>query len=283
VAISPPISSIPAPTSKPESTPIKSESTSSADMSNWKTYENTIGRFSFQYPPNFKICSENQLTKYGGNRRGDVGMISILDCPASFHQTGSALLKPSQVYFVVAAELQNGKTLEQLINGNSHMASDNTKNALSLTVNGKQAYMLTAPNAFECYSNIFTLNNNMFYNICFQTEETAPADTKFMIDQILSTFKFTDQNNTNTDSSVLSVVKDYALKGGFKKPIITTDFIKDTQARGDLGDEGVPGSGAKWFVAKINGQWTVVWVGNGNPSCSEVSKYNLPKDFLNCY
>lgn len=88
--------------------------------------------------------------------------------------------------------------------------------------------------------------------------------------------------STSSSIKIESVVTDYALKHGYKKPIITTDFIKNTQARGNIGDEGAAG-GAKWFAAVINNQWTVVWIGNGLPPCSEVSNYNLPKDFLTCY
>lgn len=86
----------------------------------------------------------------------------------------------------------------------------------------------------------------------------------------------------NQESAVASIIEAYASKNGYKKPIITTDFIYDSEARGNIRDESVAG-GAKWFAVKIDGSWTVVHMGNGLPECKDVSKYKLSKDFLACY
>ena len=51
---------------------------------------------------------------------------------------------------------------------------------------------------------------------------------------------------------------------------------------GSVREKGT-GGGAKWFATDINGQWTIVHIGNGLPKCSEVAQYNLPKEFLSCY
>ncbi len=100
------------------------------------------------------------------------------------------------------------------------------------------------------------------------------------------TIETTPSTNINDpqsrETAVVSVVRAYALKNGYANPIISVDIVNNTQARGNIGDESV-GGGAKWFAASINDQWTVVHLGNGLPECNFVSKYNLSKEFLNCY
>ncbi len=55
-----------------------------------------------------------------------------------------------------------------------------------------------------------------------------------------------------------------------------------TYAKGGLGEIDA-GGGSSWFAAKINGVWTVVYVGQAPPKCTDVAKYNLPQSFLSCY
>lgn len=53
-------------------------------------------------------------------------------------------------------------------------------------------------------------------------------------------------------------------------------------AQGLLGDLTQAG-GEGWFAAKINGTWTIVYVGQSSPKCSNIAQYNLPKTWLSCY
>lgn len=91
-----------------------------------------------------------------------------------------------------------------------------------------------------------------------------------------------NNNSEDTEYVVRSSVTEYARTSGYSLPEVTVDFIQPSQARGTIQDAEL-GNGAKWFAAKIQNQWTVVYIGNGLPKCSDVAIYNLSKDFLNCY
>lgn len=52
-------------------------------------------------------------------------------------------------------------------------------------------------------------------------------------------------------------------------------------ARGGLGIVGSPG-GVGWFATKYNGNWEMVYMGQDQPLCSDIAKYNIPKDKLPC-
>ncbi len=52
-------------------------------------------------------------------------------------------------------------------------------------------------------------------------------------------------------------------------------------AQGLIGDLTQAG-GEGWFAAKINGKWTVMYVGQSRPKCSDIAQYHLPKDWLPC-
>ncbi len=81
---------------------------------------------------------------------------------------------------------------------------------------------------------------------------------------------------------IASVVTDYLLKNGYNHPEISFKSNDGTFATGGVSELG-SGGGAIWFAYKIKGQWTMVYVGNGNPKCSDIAKYNLPPNLLSCY
>jgi len=59
---------------------------------------------------------------------------------------------------------------------------------------------------------------------------------------------------------------------------------KGSFAKGGDYDVGAAGGGA-WVAAKVNGQWKIVYAGNGGPlesECEKIKQYNLPKDLNPC-
>lgn len=91
------------------------------------------------------------------------------------------------------------------------------------------------------------------------------------------------QGDPNEDqSAVVSAIKSHALaKYGEEASFLSVDFVNAGTARGNIAIGDVQ-TGFKWFAAIINNKWTVVWEGNGIPTCSEVAQFNLSKDFLYC-
>jgi hypothetical protein len=59
---------------------------------------------------------------------------------------------------------------------------------------------------------------------------------------------------------------------------ITISKIEGDYAEGAAGEQG---GGGMWFAAKVNGDWKLVWDGNGTIACTDLSPYpNFPKDMI---
>jgi hypothetical protein len=59
---------------------------------------------------------------------------------------------------------------------------------------------------------------------------------------------------------------------------ITVDKIEGNYAQGGASAQG---GGAMWFAAKINGQWKLVWDGNGQIDCASLAPYpDFPTDMI---
>ncbi len=59
---------------------------------------------------------------------------------------------------------------------------------------------------------------------------------------------------------------------------ITVSKIQGNYATGDASAQG---GGGLWFAAKVNGQWKLVWDGNGNIQCSSLTAYpNFPTSMI---
>ncbi|OGH20467.1 MAG: hypothetical protein A3D74_00305 [Candidatus Levybacteria bacterium RIFCSPHIGHO2_02_FULL_37_13] len=91
------------------------------------------------------------------------------------------------------------------------------------------------------------------------------------IDQILSTFKF-----TNTEEQIImeSVSKDLvsADRPGFQIE------VKKVLGNYAYGIAGVPPGGFVWYAVKQNNQWKKIWDGQNIPPCSIINTYNVPKE-----
>ncbi len=87
----------------------------------------------------------------------------------------------------------------------------------------------------------------------------------------------TSNSNTNNKSDE-ELIKQALLD---KTGINPADFMFDiadnngTIARGTVKDKNDIG-GAGWFAHKSNGVWTITYVGQGVPKCSEVNPYGYP-------
>lgn len=59
---------------------------------------------------------------------------------------------------------------------------------------------------------------------------------------------------------------------------ITVSKIEGNYASGGASGQG---GGGMWFAAKVNGNWELVWDGNGQINCSDISPYpGFPSDMI---
>lgn len=62
---------------------------------------------------------------------------------------------------------------------------------------------------------------------------------------------------------------------------ITVSKIQGNFAQGGA---SASGGGGMWLAAKVNGNWKLVWDGNGTISCQDVNPYNFPASLVpECY
>ncbi len=66
---------------------------------------------------------------------------------------------------------------------------------------------------------------------------------------------------------------------------ITVDEIDGDYASGGAVTVGAVAGGGMWFAAKVDGQWELVWDGNGTIMCSDLEDYpNFPSRMIpECY
>ncbi len=109
--------------------------------------------------------------------------------------------------------------------------------------------------------------------------------------KIFSTFKYTDNNPVTLGNEDFTTIQQ-ALAGNnnllLKKLSTTVNkapaVYNGLFATGDDFEVGAAGGG-KWTAVKVNGQWKIVYAGNGGPlesDCQKIKQYNLPKDLNPC-
>jgi len=250
----------------------KPTNSASVDTLNWKTYNSDNG-YSFKYP--------NTLTTKGA---GENGSISFSD------PTKKYLSDP---YFTVSNIFGKKDCIDEI--AASELSFQKAKVIKDVTLNNVPAKQI------QGYS-LITLadgDQSLFREIAIVHKKTTSGEGCFTLDyatksikeeipifdQILSTFKFTDLNNEFSQEDLMQIKQLLAIreKVAIDKIInLTKDSTSNSSyASGGYGIENT--GGAKWFAKKINSQWTIVNTGNGLPTCAEISKYDLPKDFLPCY
>lgn len=89
--------------------------------------------------------------------------------------------------------------------------------------------------------------------------------------------------NTKELPSISAALVAYLVEQrGIRRPIISFETNDGTYATGQYNEVEAVG-GARWYAAKIGGQWSIVYVGQAPPRCQEIAHYHLPKEFLDCY
>jgi hypothetical protein len=71
----------------------------------------------------------------------------------------------------------------------------------------------------------------------------------------------------------------------FSEISVTVDQESENHIRGSVQFQPVnePGNGGWFLAAKVNGNWKLVFDGNGTPFCDEIASYNFPADMIEGY
>ena len=156
-------------------TPIVSESTSSADTANWKTYTNNQYKYYIKYPSNW-LTANSDGDFYNDEYFSDPGIDKNL------HQRITI-----RVIKYVGPKWKNSKEYFDEIYQNSTKLTILGLPAAKEIVNGGK------PNSETYYStNIYIYMDNLVYVLSNSSTEKATVDKyEPIFDQILSTFKFT--------------------------------------------------------------------------------------------
>ncbi len=276
----------PTPTPTPEI--VKSPTPTPDPTASWKTYVDDIFKFSLKYPKNFELqqSPEEPMGHEFNLYEIPKGNPSIIRANAKIYREIYTVFLPSYITFENMYASPSGSVFifSNDVFGNQKI----TKNKNRFTQNKKTfGYIRNSLPIDPANPEI-----GAGYYIELQPGivmilETSGKD-KMLLDQILSTFKFTDASQALSQKDIEEIKIAVAQKDGqpLNNEHITFDSTNEKYnglyATGQVGPLN-GGGGAKWFASRINNQWIIVWIGNGLPTCVEIAKYNLPEDFISCY
>ncbi|HSX40781.1 MAG TPA: hypothetical protein VLF68_04150 [Candidatus Saccharimonadales bacterium] len=170
----------------PSPTTVQTPTPTPDPTASWKIYTNLKYHYSFKYPPQFKLTEENKNN----------------DIVQYFYKFSTGKLvygMPDSSGFVISIFPTLGKTIEQEFSNKS--SAMGVVGVTPIERRGAdEAAHVTNIQALV----VFRSENNFFEISGFQNSNTLPDksdDVDIYFDQILSTFKFTDQNTNVTNIS----------------------------------------------------------------------------------
>lgn len=278
-------SSKPVPTPTPTPAQAKaSEPTPTTDLTaGWATFGSKGCNFEFKYPPAWRVEFENQYYTTV------ILMRSVhIDTPA-----------PPLIYSydISCRDNQDHLSAEDWIN--NQLSSHGVKTPINSReyISNNITWLETTdyPSA-SGGSIIYAYNDDKIYLITLSPFSEAKQyqkqeEFKSVLLQILSTFKFTDtptsssKTDNYSDQDVTEIKNGISQRDGIPidEDVFSIDEYNNFSRDYLSGDIPSKEGKRKWFATKIDGKWNVIWTGNDLPKCSDISKYNLPKDFLDCY
>ena len=179
------------PTSSQPQVSIVPTTSQSDQIVNWKTYSSQT--FSFKYPMEYKLY-ENQIVSVDGEIVPQQGTIEIV----------SPLIKSLNTNFtfsITSDQNKISKSLSTLVDYISTCSSTSSANGKPYVLGGIQAMIFedtTCGPVGGTY--IYAVNGNLFY-IIQVSSHAQYNDIHSYVNQILSTFRFTDQIKENSTSN----------------------------------------------------------------------------------
>lgn len=248
--------------------------TSNIDTSNWKTYTNTKYGFSFKYPPTLEFNSSHDTFSLK-TKSAEIISASITTNQKAF--ISDMLYEPCD------------KVLSDSYKGNSTICIDYPKDRDTKlgTVSAKRFEYIEIGYGGGG-ANIIQTTQVPFLQLKLGFAIDSDGNGVEIFNQILSTFKFTNSSQATLSDTELIEIKQSLSE--IEKADVNKVLIDQVDSpkypgkyiSGSFHVQGV-GGGAKWFAQNTNGHWSIIYTGSGLPQCSEVTKYNAPKDFLACY
>lgn len=119
-----------------------------------------------------------------------------------------------------------------------------------------------------------------FGHIDITNPTTPDASVLTLIDSILSSLKVlsvpVDENKVLINAIRAGLIAEHGADAG--NMTITISKVEGNYAKGMASEQG---GGGIWFAAKVNGTWKLVWDGNGQINCSDITPYPaFPKDLI---
>jgi hypothetical protein len=249
---------------KPVATTSPTPATTPDPTADWKTYESTDYGFSFKYPYlGYSICPETAFfsifQEKDLNCDGIVYEVPLISF-RNWWTTDLSKETPVSNRIIVVDGIQINIDRYQSV-GTSYGAS--TTNIIEIA---------TIP-----------LNDKNVQIYAFG-EASVFQKSEDLLDQILSTFKFTESESSNetstTPQDLVNLVKQTAAAEA--KTTVSNIIIGQTKVEGNFAQVAynISGEGgAVYWAAKVGGVWKIVTGGQEIPSCSILSPYNFPADF----
>lgn len=228
-------------------TTTQSSPTPTPDLTtNWKTYVNTHNFYSFLYPDTLFTVQENGLR--------------------------TRLFKGMGYSFEINV-IQTTDTIENWLikeKNNGQFPDSNWKSIQSTFQNHPALFLQSLPNTMQVAMDVFIVkNNNMIYEISFSKE----ASEKTIVDQILSTFKFTDQTAVDKNTGITGQVTLSPTCTGAQKPgeVCSKPYSAQFQTQ-----TGVIFQSDNDGLFRINippGEYTITKINNASnyPACKPVN------------
>lgn len=208
----------PTPQTKPDLAP--------PNTSNWKTYTSSAIGVEFKYPPDWKI------TTFPNNSR----MILMISSTVPTDKFGVPNDENSpgyiRVIYFVCEELSTKEnipcdTFDQLAANTKYDLQPKTIKETSVTISEKQGTQISGVSKYEGFRK-YTFFSAGEYQ---QSVVTYHAETEAIYDQILSTFKFLDQNNPKQNCEIDYIYENTAASPitcqcplGYEKDVLETTW-----------------------------------------------------------
>lgn len=259
---------------------------------NWQMYTNTQYGFEIKYPNNW-LLNHNIPSGYPA---------TTLDYDNSATKEGATIT----IGKIETIAIENGdiKLAEKEINQTISNAKTIIKSKSTVKVGNYNGYEMigtfctqictgSSEDIYAPFSYVYFSDGKKVVQIGYSEGISGVGwksninDWKYyaIYKQILSTFKFTDQNQTISQADIdaikqalLSVVKTTKENLIFDIDTNLANQYSGMFASGHEGARDAAGGGV-WIAAKVNGAWQIVSHGNGVPVCAELNPYNVPSAF----
>lgn len=197
------------------STPSPTSDVTPDSTANWKTYTNSTNDYSFKYPPNLTSDTGATGDGFGGVRFAYIG-------PRQYPKTETELSDGYVFSVTLRGSVSSKNTVDSVTQGSREgacpdvsMIGETKKTFLA----GREAQTYTVNCLILDYTEYFVSDGKIIYQItqAYLGEPNDQVEYKKIVDQILSTFKFLEDEQA-TETSCIYQGKTYKDGDGVPSP-----------------------------------------------------------------